>query len=160
MTSGTNRDQAKMQVLRWLRHGEISRARAEARLQEKGFDTVVIDGVLGELVETGILDDARCAESLVNAWCRSGPMAARELERRLVERGIDSELAVSASMAACNVDELEDALSLARKRLGRLGNLPRNVAARRLFEYLARRGYEEDTACRTLDALGLSIEED
>ena len=159
MTDSTH-EKAKKQVLRWLRHGELSRARAGTRLQEKGFETLVIERVLDELVEAGVLDDARCAESLVNAWCRSGPMAARELERRLLERGIDACLASSISTAACSDEELEDALVLARKRLGRLGTLPRNVAARRLFEDLARRGYEEDTARRTLDVLGLSPEED
>lgn len=159
MTTGTTREQVKLQVLRWLRRGEIPRARAETRLREIGFEATIVSEVLGELQDTGILDDARCAESLINAWCRSGPMASRELERRLVERGIDSELAATAVIPACSEDEYDDALAAAGKRLERLGYLPEPVAARRLHGYLARRGYEEDTVRRTLAALGLPQED-
>ncbi len=156
MTTTSNNEKARKQVLRWLRHGELTRARAGERLLEKGFDAKVTDGVIDELAAEGILDDARCAESLVNAWCRSGPIAAAELERRLLERGVDAQLAASICMEACSEDQLDDAIAAAKARLGRLGDLPGDVLARRLYQHLARRGFDEDTACRTLDALGLS----
>ena len=61
MTSDSNKEKARKQVLRWLRHGELTLARTRERLLEKGFDEQVAHAVVDELAAAGILDDARCA---------------------------------------------------------------------------------------------------
>ena len=148
-------DDARGKVLNWLKHSEHSASSIRQRLIAAGYPPDDSANLVEHLVADGTIDDARCAESLVHRWLRSGPIAPAELHRRLVDKGIPDVVAEDAIDAICDDDALTSAMQAAERKLKSLGRLEPEVAARRLFGHLARRGYDEDTARSVLDRLGL-----
>ncbi|MEX2421349.1 MAG: RecX family transcriptional regulator, partial [Actinomycetota bacterium] len=79
----------------------------------------------------------------------------RVAERELYAKGVDRAL-IERTLADHPDDESGRAEDLARGRVARLGNLPREKAYARLVSFLARRGYEAAVAHRAAKrALGL-----
>jgi SOS response regulatory protein OraA/RecX len=71
-----------------------------------------------------------------------------------MKRGISSESAEAATKAVVAEEEVDFAGSmerLARKKLLSLGDLELHIKRRRVFGFLARKGYELDDIKRTLD---------
>ena len=148
-------DDARGKVLNWLKHSEHSASSIRQRLVAAGCQPEESALLVEHLVADGTIDDARCAESLVNRWMQSGPIAPAELRRRLEDKGISDAIAEPVIDAACDDDAMTLAMQAAERKLKSLGRLEPEVAARRLFGHLARRGYDEDTARSVLDRLGL-----
>jgi len=113
------------------------------RLRERGHNPSAVAEVVGRLEAQGLLDDAAFAEHFARVRSARGHGRGRLLTDLLV-RGVDrrvAERAIDGVLAAEGVDELEAARALARKRMGQLSGLPREVVFRRVVAYLERRGY-------------------
>jgi regulatory protein len=105
-----------------------------------------IEAALIDLEAVDLVDDERFAREL----------AAHEVDRRLAGRraalasllkaGVARDMAERAVEEASGEDEEARAEELARSRVRRLGNLPPEVAYRRLLGFLQRRGYDGETA--------------
>jgi regulatory protein len=113
------------------------------KLRERGHNPSAVAEVVGRLEAQGLLDDAAFAEHFARVRSARGHGRGRLLTDLLV-RGVDrrvAERAIDGVLAAEGVDELEAAGALARKRIGQLCGLPRDVVFRRVVAYLERRGY-------------------
>jgi regulatory protein len=132
-------------ALRLLDHRERSAAELRLRLKEKGFGPEAITREIARLQETGLQDDGRFAERFAADAGRRG-LAARRIQGELQRRGIDRELAATAS-AEDPDDEESRARELASTRGARMSGLPPDVRYRRLLGLLARRGFEPEV-CR------------
>lgn len=131
-----------------------STAELRRRLSEKGYAEDLVESTLEWLARRGMLDDAAFAESFVRDRVRLRPHGKRRLQQELRRRGVDP----SVSLAAIDdVLETEDAsesdlaLRAAAKWKPRPGEDPQ-AARRRLYGFLARRGFGSDAILAALAA--------
>ena len=78
------------------------------------------------------------------------------MQRDLYRKGIKSDIATTAIANVIADEEIDTAAvieSLARKKLAQLGDLEPLVLRRRLFGFLARRGYDVDEIKRVVASL-------
>lgn len=116
----------------------------ERRLQRIGHPPEAIAAALARLTAEGFVDDERLARQVARAKLGTGSVARRRVEQDLARRGVDrtvARVAVEETVAEEEVDERSAAVELARRRLGTLRGLEPAVQRRRLFGYLARRGF-------------------
>lgn len=148
----------------WVNRRALSRAVVEKKAQAKGFEHTVVARLLAEFERTGLINDAQLAREGAQAIVTRKPAGQPLIIARLTRRGVDeSDAAHAADLALRGRDALADAVSLVRARLGRtraaaVVNTPQT--RRRLLGLLARRGFDDDTACEAVDSvLGREDEE-
>lgn len=135
-----------------------ARAGADLRrvLLRKGEPPHAVDHAIERLTAAGYLDDAAFARQFARAKMLGARLSRRRLEselrRRGVDRGVASE-AIAAVIAEEQVDEGAMVEEAARKKLRTLASLDRPTRRRRLYAYLARRGYDLDEIRRVLERL-------
>jgi regulatory protein len=124
------------------------RARGEAeltrRLRAKGFTAVEIEPVLARLARVGMIDDASFAGMLARDRVRLRPTGPRRMVDELRAKGIDEETAraaVGATLEGAGIDARELARRATARWRPRAGEEAAS-ARRRLFAFLARRGFD------------------
>ncbi len=143
---------AKDAATRAVAARDLTRTEIVELLVSRRHGTDVVDAAIAELEELGIIDDRRVAEAFVRSKMSDG-ISRVMIEASLIERGIEPGLAASVvhSQAQGRVEDSE-ALELARVRVRTSpANLSVEVVKRRVFGYLARRGYDEETARQAVD---------
>ena len=126
------------------------RARTRKELSDKlasrNVPTDIARGLLDRFEEVGLIDDSAFARTWVSQRQQGKGLARRALAQELRRKGIDDEVAREALDEIDADDEQEAARTLVRKKLRTLGNVPPEVATRRLVGLLARKGYSSGTA--------------
>jgi regulatory protein len=133
-----------------------SRAAAELRrrLRRDGAAPERVERVLAALASRGFVDDAAHARTVTRSRVRSRGTSARRIEQELRRQGVAADVvseAVSEVFTDEAVDETAVAMEVARKRAALLADLPAPVKRRRLYAYLARRGYAPDIVRAAVD---------
>ena len=124
------------------------------KLTQKDYESAEVDAVMTRLIDAGLIDDARYAREYARQKLTSGAVSVRRVERELAVKGIPLELARAATdevMADEPVDIQKSIETAARKKLVSMGDLPADVKRRRLFAFLARRGFEIDDIRRVVE---------
>lgn len=154
---------ARTIAYRLLSVRDRSEAEIAAALKRKGVPPEVAGAVLSEFASRGYVDDARLAETVV-AGVSHRPRSRSAVQRELVERGVDKDLAQQATAELDRATEIEAARRLAEKRMQSLRRLDGAVAYRRLAAALGRRGFPADIVHQvtreTLSAMHDGAEED
>ena len=117
------------------------------KLVQKGFDPEDADATVERLLSSGLLDDARFATEFARQRLVVGGASVRRVEQQLAARGISRDVARAAAAQVASdegVDTLVSMERLAHKKLRSYGDLEAAVKRRRLFGFLARKGYELD----------------
>ncbi|HET9796680.1 MAG TPA: regulatory protein RecX [Gemmatimonadaceae bacterium] len=137
------------------------RARSSAELARslarKGEEPLTIDWALSRLREQGLVDDAAFARAFTRARVVGGKQSRRRVEQELARRGVPRPVgseAIDAVLEEEAVDERAIVMDAARKKLRSLAGLDPVVRRRRLYAYLARRGYELDDIREVMATLG------
>ena len=124
------------------------------RLTRKGFAAGDIAGVLERLTAVGLLDDAAYARQLTRSKVLGGGAASGRVRRELASRGVKRDIAERAIAAVMDdeaVDETALAEQVARRRMAALARFDHATQRRRLYAYLARRGYRADDIRRAVE---------
>ena len=145
-----------------------ARGRASAELRRllirKGEPADAVDVAIERLVNVGFLDDAAFARQFTRSKGVSGGLSRRRLQQELGRRGVNRETgseAIETVFTEEGVDEAAAIEKVARKKLRSLTNLDAPTRRRRLYSFLARRGYDSDDIARVLrDLLDSSDETD
>lgn len=112
------------------------------RLASRGFSQGVIQGVLARAEEAGLVDDEKFARLFAEDRLLSRPCPRRRVSAELQARGIDPRLAEEASRSVLpDLTEEELARKALEKAQHRFLGLPREVALRRAYAFLLRRGF-------------------
>jgi len=137
------------------------RARAAAELARalvrKGELKEHVDRAIDRLREQGLLDDARFAESFTRTKVLGAKQSRRRVQQDLARKGVDravSDAAIDTVFEEEGVDQTAVVEEAARKKLRSLTKLDPVVRRRRLYAFLARRGYDADDIRRAMDAVG------
>jgi regulatory protein len=158
-----------------LAHRARTRQELARKLRRKGFGRERIDACLDRLEERGLLNDAAVAAALVRDRLRHRPRGEARMISELRSKGIEQEVAAETIARVFTDEEVDDA-ALARdaasawlarqgepmrEALGDPRSPHRDKAKRRLYGYLARRGFRGDALGAAMDhAEGRSSEDD
>lgn len=139
--SGAERHQAKAIIFRLLKFRLRSEHELVVKLAGKGISQETTRQVIDHFKKVGLIDDQLFARGWVASRLNK-PVGLIRIRRELRQKGVADDI-VDAAVArgVRDYDERETVLSLAQRRLGQYRSLPRATAQRRLFQYLARRGF-------------------
>jgi regulatory protein len=152
------RIRAKSAAFDLLRLRSHSAHEIAARLRRKGFADAVIEETLASLKELGYVADETFAQEWVESRRRHRPRGVLALRRELERKGIDGTTIERTLRTVTEGDERETALEVARRQYVRYRTLPREVARRRLYEFLLRRGFTYELARDVLrEVTGVSV---
>jgi regulatory protein len=136
------------------------RARSSAELRRllvrKGELPEYVDLAIERLLRAGFLDDASFARQFARSKAVGSGLSRRRVQLELARRGVAREVAdaaIAEVFAEEHVDEEGTLERVARKKMKSLERLDANVQRRRLYSFLARRGYDSDDIARTLRTL-------
>ena len=117
------------------------------KLIQKQYSAADADEAIRRLVDNGLLDDAKYAEQYARSKITTTGASKRRLQQDLYRKGIKGDLATNAIAKVLESEDIDPAAVLervAKKKLAQLGDLEPLVLRRRLFAFLARRGYDVD----------------
>ena len=137
-------------------------------LLRKGEEKPHVDWAIARLTEQGLLADAAFARAFTRAKVVGGKQSRRRVQQDLARKGVSRAVtddAIDTVFEEEVVDQRGIVEEAARKKLRGLAGLEPAVQRRRLYGYLARRGYEVDDIREVLAALapamgGLHVEDE
>jgi Uncharacterized protein conserved in bacteria len=137
-----------------------ARARGSEELRRllvrKGEPPADVDAAIARLQANGLLDDATYARQFARSKLLGAGLSRRRLQQELSRRGVDRELSADAIDAVFTDEAVDDAATIervAQKKLRTLSKLDAATQRRRLYAFLARRGYDADDIQRALRTL-------
>jgi regulatory protein len=137
------------------------RARSSAELARslvrKGEPKELVEAAIGRLTEQGLLDDAAFAQAFTRAKVLGAQQSRRRVQQDLARKGVAREVtdaAIATVFEDEEVDQREIVELAARKKLRTLRKVDPAVRRRRLYAFLARRGYDGEDIRRAMEAVG------
>ncbi len=116
-------------------------------LVRKGADPAVVQHVADRLTAQGLLNDSSFAESFARSKVLGARQSRRRVQQGLARKGVAravADAAIDTVFGEEDVDPRAIVRDAAKKKLRGLAKLEPVVRKRRLYGYLARRGYELD----------------
>ena len=110
-------------------------------LARKEVPEEVAEAALDRFTELGLIDDAAYAEAFTRSRHEHKGLGSRAIAFELRRRSVPDELVQEAVSVLDSEQEQQTASRLAAERQSRMNGLPREVQARRLAGFLARKGY-------------------
>jgi regulatory protein len=146
-------EKSHARALAALARRPLARAALRERLARHEGDAGVVQDVLDALERDGLLNDRAVADAVLGEQLARSGAGAAFLESKLTARGVDASTArdaVRESVASGTPSALETARA-------RVTSMPPDLSpparARRLYAYLARRGFEEHEAADAVERI-------
>ncbi|MFA6168446.1 MAG: regulatory protein RecX [Gemmatimonadaceae bacterium] len=117
----------------------------ERWLLQRGFDRGDVSDAVQRLTEIGAIDDSQFARAFARSRALGKGMSKRRLQQELSRRGVDSKMATAAIADVLEEESVDERALLeaaARKKLAVLRGQEPDAVRKRLYGYLARRGYD------------------
>lgn len=140
-------------ILRLLKYRPRSRKEIEERLKKKKIESTLIERILNDLTKLGLIDDRGFVKFWINWRKEINPRSKKFIFWELRKKGIPEELIKEELDKFSCGEELSLAEEIASKRFQRLKNIEPEKAKRRIFGYLQRRGFSQDTILEVIDKL-------
>jgi len=119
------------------------------KLKRHGFQEEIIEELVNDFKNRGLLDDAKFAELWAFNRANLKSIGKIKLEAELEAKGLDKiDIEKGLSVLAREVDEYDSARALAEKRTSRLAGLDKITKKRRLFAFLQRHGFSSDVSVK------------
>ena len=136
----------------------LSEKALRERLVKKKIPARTIDRAVKELTETRLLSDQALAENMAQSRVKDRLLGNFRIEQDMIQRGIPREMVQKAvRQAADEADsptEEERAFQALKKRAAQIRLKDPEALKRRLFGYLARRGFDPETIQSALERYG------
>jgi regulatory protein len=143
------------------------RARSSSELARslvrKGEEKAHVDWAIARLQEQGLVDDAAFARAFTRSRVVGGKQSRRRVEQELARKGVPRSVAGDAIDDVFEdeaVDQKGIVEEAARKKLRSLVGLEPAVQRRRLYAFLARRGYDLDDIRAAIASVGSTMSDD
>lgn len=134
-------EKAREVAVRRLSLRPHSRAELRTAMVDKGVPAQIADSLLAHYEELKLIDDEQFAQQWVESRHRSRKISRRVLSDELRRKGVDDATAAQALDQIDTEDEVAAARAIGAKKLRAMARLEPQVAQRRLYAALARRGY-------------------
>ena len=125
----------------------------ERQLVRKGEPAEFARLAVERLASEGFVDDESYARSFVRSKSSGAGLARRRLQQELGRKGVErtvADEAIAEVFEQDSVDEVETAIALATKRLHAVRNADPQTQSRRIYSFLARRGYPPDVVSQVI----------
>ncbi len=136
------------------------RARSQRELERwlalKGHERENVTAAVERLFALGLLDDAAFARSFARSRAIGRGMSRRRIQAELSRRGVERAVADAAIREMAEEEDLDERTlveAAAQKKLRSLATLAPDVRRRRLYGFLARRGYPPDLVREVVNRL-------
>lgn len=133
------------------------------RLIRDGHPAADIEDAIARLAKVNLVDDPVFARQFARSRLVSGGTAPRRVRQELARRGVAgpvADAAVAEVIADEDIDLLGKLEQVARRRAAVLTGLEPGVRKRRLYAFLARRGYDSDAIARVIASVIGDLAED
>lgn len=150
-------EQARLRALDLIAYRPRSVHEVKRRLQRTGADDAAIAAVVERLKEAGLLDDDAFSRAWVDSRMRTSPRSKRMIAWELRQKGVNS---ADIEAALEEVDEEDAAYRAAMQRLPKLQGLAPMERKRKLYDHLARKGFDYETIERAVQQVESSVERD
>jgi regulatory protein len=127
------------------------------QLVRKGEPANQVDAAIARLQAAGFLDDAAFARQFARNKAIGTGMSRRRIQQELGRRGVARQVGDDAIADVFEQEQLDERVVVeqaARKKLRSLTSLDVETRKRRLYAFLARRGYDVDDIRRAMQAVG------
>lgn len=115
------------------------------KLKSKKLNDHIIEKVINHLTELGLVNDEEFARQLVSEKIKNKPAGRRSLQQKLFEKGISKNISESVLNTLLTEDtEREIALKIYGKLKPKLKGLDKQDARKKIFDTLARKGFDFD----------------
>ena len=117
------------------------------KLIQREYPAADAEDAIRRLVANGLLDDAKYAEQYARSKMAITGTSRRRLQQDLFRKGIKPEIAneaIDSVIEQENIDTAAVVERVAKRKLAQMADLEPFVLRRRLFSFLARRGYDLD----------------
>lgn len=115
------------------------------KMQDKGFDSQLIDNAIIKLKEQKYLDDERYCEMFINDKINISKYGTRKIKEALYYKGINKEIIEEKIKNISTEDEEERAFKLGEKKLISIKEEDTLKKGRKLSNYLIGKGFEYET---------------
>jgi regulatory protein len=144
ITEEERKKEAKDVALKFLSFRRRTEKQVREKLKKKEFDEKIIDATIDKLKEFDLINDLEFATSWVKDRLAFKPRGKKLLKQELWKKGIKKDIIEQVTDQLCQ-DEDKSAFQLVEKIKKRYKNLEPNVAKRRMFNLLLRRGFSYET---------------
>lgn len=128
--------------LRLLNLRQRSEKELRDKIKKKNYSAVVAEGIIEQLKETGLIDDAAFARAWVNTKMALQPSGVFRLKYELEEKGISPQIIELVLTELENKYDLKQAaLELAKRKISHSGIKDKIKSRQNLYNYLKRRGF-------------------
>jgi regulatory protein len=132
-------------------------------LVQKGEERAHVEWAIARLQQQGLLDDAAFARAFTRSKVVGGKQSRRRVEQDLTRKGVPRAVsgeAIEDVFQEEAIDQRAIVEEAARKKLRSLTGLEPAVQRRRLYAFLARRGYDLDDIRTAIAAVGSAVASD
>ena len=141
---------AKSAVFRLLKIRSRSEQEVKDKLKQKGFDEHVIGQAIRYFKDLELIHDRQFAKGWIASRLNK-PFGSHRIRLELKQKGIDDDIIdEELTKALESYSEEEVVLSLLKKRVVKYKNVPPLKLKQRLYNYLARRGFNAEVIYRSL----------
>ena len=124
------------------------------KLVQRKFDPAEVEATVERLIANGLLDDRKFAMEFARQKLVHGGKSRRRVEQELALKGIPSATIQAALDDVADEETIDPAKAIERlmaKKLQSLAGLERIVQRRRMFGFLARRGFDHADVKRAIE---------
>jgi len=125
-------------------------------LVRKGEPASEVDAAIERLRGAGLLDDSSYARQLARSKALGAGQSRRRIAQELAKKGVTRTIADAAIAEVFDEESVDEAATIgrvARRKLKALAKLDAATQRRRLYAFLARRGYDSHDIATTLRAV-------
>ena len=123
------------------------------KLSTRQYNHDVVEATISKLKETRLIDDLKYAENFVSYQNRISPRGARYLKLRLIQKGVDAEIAEQVTLGITSDHEFELASQVSAKRLPQLDRFEPQQRKLKLARYLAARGFAGEIIYKVIGSI-------
>jgi len=122
------------------------------RLSGKGFNRVTVASVISILREKKIIDDFKFAKFWVQSRMHTRPEGDLLLKKELKSKGISMAI-IEKVLSEKEEKEIFVVKSLAKQYLKKVKKLPKEKSKKKMFDFLARRGFDFDVIKEAIEKI-------
>ncbi|HXV28499.1 MAG TPA: regulatory protein RecX [bacterium] len=142
MEDNSKQKQAWVTAMRLLAASPKTRKEMAQKLAEKGYPQEVILLTLAQLEKQQVIDDRAYASNLINRYRSVQPSGVKRIAFEMKRHGISSKIQEELLEDWSEDAEFERAKDIAGRRWERLSHLTPEKRSKRVYDLLARRGFD------------------
>jgi regulatory protein len=119
-------------------------------MTEKEYNEDTIAAVIAKVNDLGYINDKQYIEDFIrNKADTSQGLNKRTLQNKMIQKGLDKEL-VQQSLENSNIDEYQNAVQIAEKKLRNLKGNDREKKSK-LYAYLINKGFDYEVCSKVIN---------